>query len=52
MSRSQVKGQGHQGQKRVVHSHHPPTAMEWSRLLRAARYNALSTGGLRAVYVW
>jgi len=25
-----VKGQGHQGQERAVHSHHPPAAMEWN----------------------
>jgi len=24
MLRSKVKGQGHQGQRRAVHSHHPP----------------------------
>jgi len=50
--RSKVKGQDHEVQKRFRRSRHPPTATEWSRLLHAARYNALSTGSLPAVYVW
>ena len=49
---AKVKGQGHQGQKRVSALPSPPAATEWSRLLHAARYNAMSTGGLRAVHVW
>jgi len=36
MSTSKVKGQGHQGQKRAVHSHHPAAANEWFVLLHAA----------------
>ena len=32
MSRSKIKGQGHQGQKCAVHSHYPPAATEWNAL--------------------
>jgi len=33
MSRSKVKGQGHQGQKRAVHSQHPAAWTEWNALV-------------------
>jgi len=52
-----VKGQGHQGQKMRCALPSPPAATKLSVLLhdvilQQARYNALSLGGLCAVYVW
>jgi len=46
MSRSNGKGQGHQGQKRAVYSHYPPAVEEWSHLLHDVILLRARFGGL------
>ena len=61
MPESKVKGQGHQGQKHTVHSHHPRRRRNGTRSLQitsfsSRREHSVAAGGdfdgLRAVYVW